>query len=268
MKLKQFTEVENLIKEYLDGKTINKLTDEYGLSQRRVSKILKEHNIDIRGRRKFHYDENFFENIDSPIKAYWLGFLFADGCVRNIKGGYVLKIKLSVLDENHLHSFINHIGSNQKELRDDKSTFIGSNGKTYQSFGKTLLINSKKIVKDLIKLGCVQNKTKNITFPDLREDLIPQFILGYFDGDGCITQGKTKDKDYYRVTFTCGSESFLDSITENLKKADIQSISKYDYKTFYRLQISNKIDLLKLKNYFYNNDGYCLERKKNKFSNI
>lgn len=260
--------VNEIINQYENGEPILKISKKYGVNTRKISDTLRENNIKVRSRRKFFYDESFFEKIDTKLKAYWLGFLFADGCVRDVKGGYVVKIKLSELDETHLTSLLKHIGSNQEELRTEKSKFKGLNNKEYQSTGKVLLINSKKMVKDLINLGCVQNKTNNIIFPEINDEFIPSFILGYFDGDGCITQQKNKGKIYYHITFTSGSEYFLDEVKKILLNFGIKSISKYNYKTFYRLQISNKLDLLKLKEYFYNDNNFCLERKKIKFNNI
>lgn len=257
-----------VIKQYENGESIPKLSTKYGINTRKLTNTLRDNNVVIRNRRKFFYNENFFEKIDTNLKAYWLGFLFADGCVRDVKSGYVVKVKLSELDESHLISLIEHIGSNQKELRTETSKFKGSNNKEYQSTCKVLLINSKKMVKDLVRLGCVQNKTKSIKFPNIDSDLIPSFILGYFDGDGCITQKKVKNGIYHSITFTSGSEEFLDDIKMNLLNFGITSISKYEYNTFYRLQISNKLDLLKLKNYYYNNNNFYLERKKIKFDKI
>ena len=31
------------------------------------------------GKRKYHCDDGYFDLIDSEAKAYWLGFLAADG---------------------------------------------------------------------------------------------------------------------------------------------------------------------------------------------
>ena len=31
--------------------------------------------------RKYFFDFNFFEKIDNEYKAYWLGFMYADGCI-------------------------------------------------------------------------------------------------------------------------------------------------------------------------------------------
>jgi hypothetical protein len=260
--------IDNVIMDYKDGTSIPNLNKKYGINTRKISQLLKDNNIEIRGRRKFFYDENFFEVINTKLKAYWLGFLFADGCVRDVKKGYTLKVKLSQIDEFHLINFCKHLGFDKYEIRTEISKFKGTNDKWYQSTGKVLLINSKKIVKDLVKLGCYQNKTLTMNFPLINSELIPSFILGYFDGDGCITQKKVKNHTYYSVTFTSGSEIFLDHIKEVLNNVGIMSISKYGYGSFYRLQISNKIDLLKLKDYFYNHSEYSLERKKIKFNNI
>lgn len=260
--------INQIICDYKEGISVPNLAIKFETNTRKISNILKENGIKIRGRRKIFYNENYFEKIDTKLKAYWLGFLYADGCVRNIKNAYLVKIKLSKLDEKHLFSLIQHIGSNQTDLRTEVSKFRGVNGKEYVSNAKTLLINSKKMVEDLINNGCYQNKTKTIKFPNLNPEFIPSFILGYFDGDGCITQSTTKTKKYFRITFTCGSEMFLDSIKNELLKAGIDSISKYNYKTFFRLQISNKIDLLRLKDYFYKKNDFYLDRKKTKFDKL
>lgn len=33
--------------------------------------------------RKYYFDFNYFQTIDTSEKAYWLGFMYADGSVRN-----------------------------------------------------------------------------------------------------------------------------------------------------------------------------------------
>lgn len=77
-----------------------------------------------------------------------------------------------------------------------------------------LTITNKKIAKDLIKCGCIPNKSLVLKFPDERifasKDLIRHFIRGYFDGDGCISYLETK---YCRPRCTIlGTKSMLESI--------------------------------------------------------
>lgn len=45
--------------------------------------------------------------------------------------------------------------------------------------------------QNLVDLGCTINKTKTIRFPKIPENLIPHFIRGFIDGDGCIRVGNT-----------------------------------------------------------------------------
>lgn len=53
----------------------------YNVSGCLIIRILKDNSITIRrrGGRKYRVNVNFFENIDTEEKAYWLGFLYADG---------------------------------------------------------------------------------------------------------------------------------------------------------------------------------------------
>lgn len=54
---------------------------------------------------------------------------------------------------------------------------------------------SKQITQDLVRLGAIPNKSLVLQFPTfdiVPEEYISSFILGCFDGDGCIWNGKRK----------------------------------------------------------------------------
>ena len=66
---------------------------------------------------KYYYNKDFFNKIDTEEKAYWLGFLYADGCiVTRSKCKKVtpmsLELVLSSIDINHLYKFLNSLESN------------------------------------------------------------------------------------------------------------------------------------------------------------
>ena len=48
-------------------------------------------------------------------------------------------------------------------------------------------LTSKELVNDLIRIGCVPNKTFKIQFPKIDENLYNHFMIGYFDDDGSIS---------------------------------------------------------------------------------
>ncbi|MDL2302602.1 LAGLIDADG family homing endonuclease, partial [Lachnospiraceae bacterium OttesenSCG-928-D06] len=138
---------------------------------------------------KYYYDEHYFQQIDSEHKAYWLGFLYADGHIEPLRKGnkikaYRIEIGLSAVDKSHLELFLHDIDSNAPLTY--KKTIIRD--KTYESC--RVRINNTNMCRDLISLGCVPQKSLTLTFPS--EELLPgnyvrHFIRGYFDGDGCIS---------------------------------------------------------------------------------
>ena len=66
-----------IIDKYNNGISINKLSKEYKLNWRKIEKILIQNNVEIR--RQYKINENYFDEIDTPNKAYILGLLYFDG---------------------------------------------------------------------------------------------------------------------------------------------------------------------------------------------
>lgn len=131
---------------------------------------------------KLPVDSFFFHHIDSEEKAYWLGFMYADGYVT----GSVMGVKLHIKDIDHLQKFREDIQSQHTiGTYVMKSGFANANGTPYCS----LTIKDKQLVQDLNDCGVTYNKSKTLVFPT--EDVVPShlihhFIRGYFDGDGSV----------------------------------------------------------------------------------
>jgi NUMOD3 motif len=123
---------------------------------------------------------SYFSQIDSEEKAYWLGFLAADGAISR---GRRLEITLSVVDMEHLMKLRDALDSDNKISI--ITTRIASFGKEYSAarFG----ISSAQIVQDLARLHVVENKTRILRPPAIPDDLEKHFWRGMIDGDGCIT---------------------------------------------------------------------------------
>lgn len=70
-----------IVSDYTNGLSMAKIGEKYNIPRHRVSKILQEYNVkrNYISIRKYTLDENYFETIDTPNKAYILGLLFADG---------------------------------------------------------------------------------------------------------------------------------------------------------------------------------------------
>ncbi len=137
---------------------------------------------------------DYFKDIDTNEKAYWLGFLFADAYVTKTNGS--MRLKLSIKDEETLDKFILAVGAD------------GSLKKQYGPYetcgvSKEVTISDRQFVSHLIRHGCVNKKSLIIRFPELSSrELDLAFMMGFFDGDG----------NESNTAFCCGSSGFIDDV--------------------------------------------------------
>ena len=72
-----------IIKKKNDGVKLSVIMEEYSIkTPKTIYDIIKRNGIKKIGNKKYNVDENYFSIIDNEYKAYWLGFLYADGYVR------------------------------------------------------------------------------------------------------------------------------------------------------------------------------------------
>lgn len=179
--------------------------------------ILKEYTLSTLNYNP-NLNLNYFEIIDSEEKAYWLGWLFAEGHITKHGG---LQIEIGLKDEILALEFAKTIGFKQSNLK--YRTRIND------SKSKTVLITFQNsyFTGHLIKKGFPIGKKSgvitlpnfgDIQFKNIREQYLA-FLLGYFDGDG--QQGSSR--------IYSNSYQFLYQIKEKFK---IKSkISKWNYMT-------------------------------------
>lgn len=194
-----------IISEYKKGKTLSALGREFGVSYSTIRNLLKRKGIKTEGNKhNFPRDEFYFSNIDSKEKAYWLGFLYTDGCVHSNSN----EISITLKDRDHLEKFRKAIKSNNK-IGESIDKRFSSMPKIYH-----FSIKDKQLKSDLIKWGCVPNKSLTLTkIPNIPRDFVSHFIRGYFDGDGSLHWlNGTKN---FRISFV-GTAPFLKDIQKEL----------------------------------------------------
>ena len=123
------------------------------------------------------YNRHIFDNIDNEEKAYWLGFIVADGYL-NIDR-HMLRIKLGNKDKQHLIKFIKFINGNEIMLKSEIHS-ITKNENYYVS------LYSKEITEALQKLGIEQAKSGREKVCNIKPQYYKDFIRGLWDGDGFI----------------------------------------------------------------------------------
>lgn len=145
---------------------------------------------------------DYFHQIDSPMKAYILGFFAADGNL--LARFHRITIELAAKDTALLSL-----------IRDE--LVPGGNIRTRfrNGFERVLLaFTSQQMFDDLVVLGVTPVKSFTIDWPNnLSECYDREFILGVLDGDGHIT----KDRRYSYVGFTGGSFALLAAIVRKIE---------------------------------------------------
>lgn len=222
---------------------------------------------------KYDICHDFFENVDSEIKAYLFGFYVADGNVNEKRKTF--RISITESDKEIIDLFRTHISPSSRVYYHSPYKVKGRNNKEY--IGKPKLsydVNSSKLVKSLVNMGYGYNKTYlHLNLPELSDELMIHFIRGYFDGDGWVTSWKAVEKgkkDRIRCSIgICNKyDDLLVDIINFFKKFDI--LFKLNYMKrddMYRIVCQRKDSINKFYNLIYKDSHYFLTRKKEKLEN-
>lgn len=206
------------------------------------------------------FDNTVFDSINTEEKAYWLGFLFADGCVRSNTNSVELDLKGS--DIQHLRKY-NAFLKNKKAVVTDLAS---CQGKVFPRC--RVIVTDKHFHDTLVSLGCVPNKSLILKFPDLSifksEDLVRHFIRGYVDGDGCITHSH----NHKLVIEIIGTKDFLSKIMELYPTlfVSIRNSKQWTEYTYYTKNGGRKA--VEFGSILYDNSTIYLQRKYDKFQEL
>ena len=247
-------DVEKMYKEY---KTTSKIAEELNCSKQTICRLMDTYGIKRNlkiGNKKHFFNEDYFENIDSEEKAYWLGFIMADGCVYIGTGDTKrLQINLKYDDVSHLNKFQNAIDSDYSIQRKEIDKNVVA----------ILKVNSTKMCNDLSKYCVIERKSLVCDFPSIKEDLIPHFIRGYFDGDGCISFSiNERVKKEFSIV---GGDSMMTAIGEILK---IKKYTRESNPNIKLIKTTSKDDIIRIHDYLYKDSTIYLKRKKTNYDTV
>lgn len=205
-------EKEQIIKLYTSGIGLTTICKRFSCSPIPTKNMLKDMGVKIRNTEEAHeyqkmaIDESFFDNIDNQDKAYILGFWFADGTnhIGNKKPEYSVSLVQRVEDIDILKRMRYKLGMERKLIYYTRP----SDGRKYVR----LEFKNKHISLRLSELGVVPRKTFITKFPDyLSDELVPHFLRGLMDGDGCIA------KNLKTVSFA-GSHEMMCGVVQQFEK--------------------------------------------------
>ncbi len=205
----------------------------------------------------YSIDDTYFDSLGSWEKCYILGFLSADGC-NHIEKGRV-SIQLQEQDKHLLESIkqsIKYTGPlyYRKE--------ISELGKFKSKPSWVLRFGNNKLSKRLEELGVISNKSLTLKFcTKIPDQFLAAYILGLWDGDGCICiTGK------YPMFSFAGTEDVVSKLSTVLSTVVGKQI-KYHHKNntkYFVLSISGHNNIKLIRDYLYKDSTIYLTRKRNK----
>jgi len=249
---------------YLSGLSGLEIAKIYNVPHGKIYWLLKKAEISLRNNRinsrKYLINHNFFQVIDTQEKAYWLGFMMADGYITARQYSYNVGIALAIKDKTHLELFNKALESTYPIKE-----YIQTQGYAPGTRYCRLLISSKKLFQDLENLGVVERKSLILKMPTVTQNLRRHLIRGYFDGDGSWSIAK---KSKYKYAFKlCGTKEILEEVLLELHAySKLYDRHKRNNNNFY-ISISGK-KVLDIMEYLYQDASIYLDRKYQRYLQI
>ena len=251
--------------------SITEIANKTNLDTSTIFYIAKENNLMIekmpplRSPSNWGFNDNYFEDINSEEKAYFVGLIYADGAVRIHDGRYYLSLELTREDAYMVESLANELNCNNKIAIRNRVTPFG-----YNSFARFESCNSKKLLDDLSLFGIIPNKSHNSeSFSNIREripkHLIRHFLRGLIDGDGSISK-RYQCNNQNSIVIYQNSKKFCDDF-DSLLKFSIgdcsikESLMMNNETGMFHLRYRRIGDVQKIAEHLYKNSKMHLKRK-------
>ena len=248
------------------------------MSKSEISEVLNRSNnaIQVRANRMglkkspYFCNYHYFDEIDTEEKAYWLGFLTADGWISKSSktGSCVTGIELQYGDIGHLKKFNKSICGNYQITDRWKPCLISTKDSTKKHHTCAIRVFSLLMYNSLCRLGFSNNKSYDFHIPEIREDLIRHYIRGYFDGDGCFT---FTNKSFH-INFITASKALNDDIVKILRLNNFNIIENSYVNNFgtimYKPDICRLQDKIIFLDWIYADSNIYLDRKYKKYLKV
>ena len=224
----------------------------YSLSKTCILKILERYNIPKVNRRLVNnnLDVHYFDNIDTEEKAYFLGFIFADGSISNDE----FFLDINEKDIEMLLRIREEIHSNCKITTRKKGNSMMSR----------IAIKNKVFCSSLSQYGIIENKTKmtsHLPVEKIPKIFYKDFLRGLIDGDGWVI--KTKQNLYkigYVTQYYSTALDFVEMLNslleEKWKNKILTPKDRYAIVNIQKQSIVKQVALV-----LYKGNKICLSRK-------
>jgi DNA-binding CsgD family transcriptional regulator len=246
----RFSKEENqFMKDHYKDMTYKEIANKLGYTERQIRGRIN--NMGLTKLRQIN--DTYFDAIDTPLKAYFLGYIFADGWIhiRSDNRGHEFGMELQYRDKYILERLNEELGGlNVISYKEPEEIVICGN-LCHSGKSACLRVYSSRIVRGLMKNGIETNKTLKEVFPIVNEEYFFDFLRGYIDGDGCFW----KIKNHCYMHITCATDKVLLYIQNVLQTFDIKTSIYKEHDKKHRLICTNIDSMKKLVNHLYHDQN-------------
>lgn len=249
-------QISEAIKSYESGLSFAKVGKLFGVSDVAIRGLLVRRGIQPRtisqSNRKIACNHDYFNEKLDERRAYWIGFILADGSIQQRSYGQTqrLSINLQIADIGHIEKFKSDIGS------EHKITIIRKDG---TDTGCQISISSPELSDSLIKYSVLPQKSANHKPTNLiPPHLLRHYFRGYFDGNGGISRS---NRSRWAIN-CCAGRDFLAHFVDWLNGQVGGSRARISFSDgTHRVSWSGTHRCREILSAMYENSGVYLDRK-------
>lgn len=253
---------EEIINMYVNDKqSAEKIGQLYGCYGTTIVTHLQLWEIPIRNNAESRYNGvhnvniHYFDLIDNEHKAYWLGYIFADGCIskkKNLVFGCHIQ-DIDILEKLKLDFSCDY------PIRKNKDG------------NPVMTISSQYMGQKLFDMGFTHNKSYEVDFEKILtyipKNLMHHFIRGMFDGDGSIRYYSYNYATGYQYHFGYTGLKEVCEFVAKFLKLKTKIIRERDTST-YTLKTANTPMIKYIYNILYKDATIYCDRKYNTFQDV
>lgn len=254
--------INKFIDEYKQGDSITVIGKRHSVSAQTVWKYVKKAGVNRPmsvTATKHSLNADYFDDIDTEYKAYFLGLLYGDGS--NDYGTKNNRITITMLKEDALEL----LEPFRKELNLSRQLIPAKGRKSDGTAGSdllTLTVYNKHMSQALARWGVVKNKHASLSFPTISPSLYRHFVRGFFDADGYVGSSRG---------FQCGIHSNSKQLLLDIKDVvnlECKFYTRQQSNESYQLAFTSMKEAEQFHNWMYKNASIYLPRKARRISNV
>ena len=252
-----------ILNEFDKGTSVADISRQLGEYAQPVSTLIKKYRNLKTLSKNGTFNYNYFSNIDSHEKAYFLGFIAGDGCLIVDKRSNCISLTITIHNKDRI------ILERMRQAFEMTRPLYEITSKDHVR----LLLSHPTFIADIMKYGITPNKSLTMPniIPNIPEPFRNSFILGLFDADGSVTvrvatynnnkRGTKVEQLQQSVQFRCTEEIDVGIC----KELNIASYYINKSAGIPNLAISARSEFIKFYEGIYKDCPIFLNRKHDKF---